>query len=229
VVDQAPVVLLIDDDVAFSTEVAEALDGYDLATEVAHDWDAAVASLARHQPAIIILDQRLGRVDALSRLAQLRTMTAAPILLLTGNTSEADRIIGLEIGADDFLQKPISTRELLARIRAHMRRGPLPDRSEGRWRIAGTERRVYTPAGAVVPLTTTEFELFRVLSQRVGEPVARDALSELVLRRPYRAEDRAIDNLVYQLRLKLRDAGAGDTILSARGRGYYFVGFPDAG
>lgn len=219
-------ILVIDDDVPFATELADTLLQYDLPTEVAHDWDGAIKAVEQFKPKLVVLDQRLGRVDALSRLSQLRSLTLAPILLLTGNQCEADRIIGLEIGADDFLQKPISTRELLARIRAHLRRGLLVEKSEPRWRIVSHERRLYRPDGTPVALTATEFEMLSCLSEAVGHPISRDALSDRVLMRPYRAEDRSIDNLIYQLRLKIRDAGGGDVILAARSRGYYFTGFP---
>ncbi|WP_421992470.1 response regulator transcription factor [Roseococcus sp.] len=223
---KATSVLMIDDDVAFSTEVAEALNQHDLPAQVAHSWDEAMTALDRFKPKMIILDQRLGHVDTLSHLTQLRSLTQAPILLLTGNPCEADRIIGLEIGADDFLQKPISTRELLARVRAHMRRSAPPEKSDRVWRIAERERRLYRPDGTPVALTATEFEMLSCLSEAIGHPVSRDTLSTRVLMRPYRAEDRSIDNLIYQLRLKIRDSGGGDVILAARSRGYYFTGFP---
>ncbi|MDB5412236.1 MAG: two component transcriptional regulator, winged helix family [Rubritepida sp.] len=219
-------ILVIDDDVPFAVELADALTQYDLPTEIAHDWETAIKAVEHFRPKLIILDQRLGRVDALSRLTQLRAVTQVPILLLTGNQCEADRIIGLEIGADDFLQKPISTRELLARIRAHLRRGSLVEKVEPRWRIVPQERRLYRPDGTPVALTATEYEMLSCLSEAVGHPISRDALSSRVLMRPYRAEDRSIDNLIYQLRLKIRDAGGGDVILAARSRGYYFTGFP---
>jgi two-component system OmpR family response regulator len=218
-------VLIVDDDVSFSVEIAEALAQYDFLTEVSHSWDDAITALERIEPDIIILDQRLGRVDALSRLTQIRKLTQAPIILLTGNPCEADRIIGLEIGADDFLQKPISTRELLARVRAHLRRGPVTEKMDRSWRIAARERRLYRPDGKPVALTATEFEMLYCLSQAVGHPISRDKLSAAVLMRPYRAEDRSIDNLIYQLRLKIRQAGGGDVVLAARSRGYYFTGF----
>lgn len=221
-------ILVVDDDVSFSVEVAEALTQYDLPAEVAHSWDEAIAAVEREKPQLIILDQRLGRVDTLSRLAQLRSLTQAPILLLTGNPCEADRIIGLEIGADDFLQKPISTRELLARVRAHLRRGPLMEKSERAWRISAKERRLYRPDGTAVALTATEFEMLHCLSQAVGHPISRDELSAKVLMRPYRPDDRSIDNLIYQLRLKIRQVGGGDVVLAARSRGYYFTGFAEA-
>lgn len=222
-------ILVIDDDVAFATEVTETLSDYGYAAEKAHDWPTAARTLERMAPKLIILDQRLGRVDTLSFLRELRGMTTAPILLLTGNRCEADRIIALEIGADDFLIKPISSRELLARIRAHMRRGEINGQGERRWRISLQERRLYRPDGTAVALTSTEFELLACLAETVGEPVSRDALSERVLMRRFRADDRSIDNLVYQLRSKIRQAGGGDVVISARGRGYYFTGFGGPG
>jgi DNA-binding response OmpR family regulator len=221
----APAILMVDDDEAFGMEVCDALSQYDLPAELVTDWDAAIAALARFQPKVIILDQRLGRVDALSRLAQLRAMTTAPIVLLTGNQNEADRIIGLEIGADDFLQKPMSTRELLSRVRAHLRRATVVEKPRSGWRIEPKERRLYAADGSVVPLTASEFELLHCLAQSVGEPVSREVLDRKVLLRTSRTHDRSIHNLIYLLRRKIAAAGGGQVIMSARCRGYFFTGF----
>ncbi len=221
-------ILIIEDDIALATEIADALMAFNYPTLVVHDWDAAMAAVAKIAPGLILMDQMLGRVDTLSRIHQIRPVTDAPIVMLTGNRVEADRIIALELGADDFLSKPISSRELLARVRAHLRRGTVSSERKAAWRIEPRERRIYTPANVALELTATEFELVLVLSRQVGEPISRDALSREVLSRPYRAEDRSIDNLIYQIRLKIRDAGGGDVILAARGRGYYFTGFAEA-
>lgn len=222
-------VLVIEDDEAFATELADALTQYDIPTGIALDWEAGMRAVERLRPRLILLDQRLGRVDSVARLHELRALTNAPVVMLSGQLNEADRIVALELGADDYLSKPVSTREMLARVRAHLRRSSaLGQRSElHRWRIAPRERRLYRPDGTAVALTGAEFDMLVCLTQSPGDPVTREALSQQVLNRDYRAEDRALDNLIYQIRMKIRDAGGGDVILSSRNRGYYFTGFPE--
>ncbi|RZA07640.1 MAG: winged helix family transcriptional regulator [Proteobacteria bacterium] len=101
------------------------------------------------------------------------------------------------------------------------------------WRMVTSERRLYAPAGTKVPLTSTEFTLLEHLVKAAGRPITRDKLTQELFQRSYRTEDRSIDNLVYQVRLKISRAGGGDTILAVRGQGYAFIGFdkslPDPG
>ena len=233
-----PNLLIIEDDAILVGELLETFAGHGIGARSADKWSAALAMLESWQPDLIILDQRLGAVDTLLMLPGLRALTSAPVLFLTGNRSEADRVIGLELGADDFLLKPIAGRELVARVRAHLRRtvrqdpvrrdpvrqDPVP---AGEWRIAMAERRVYRPDRAVVPLTAAEFTLLALLAERPGTPIDREVLTQEVLRRPYRAEDRSLDNLVHQIRRKLGCRGAGEVIISIRNQGYAFNGFPE--
>ena len=103
-----PLVLIVEDDVALADEMALTLADYGMRPIVANTWDTAIAEVNAQQPDLVILDQRLGRVDTLPRIGTLRALTTAPVLMLTGNRAETDRIVALEIGADDFLLKPIS-------------------------------------------------------------------------------------------------------------------------
>ncbi|WP_164868065.1 response regulator transcription factor [Rhodovarius crocodyli] len=220
-------VLLVDDDEALGDALSDALEQYGFDVRVARDWVAALAELERHHPDVIVLDQRLGRVDTLARLPELRQRTEAPIIMLTANNNETDRIIGLETGADDFLVKPITSRELIARVRSQLRRQV---RAPGTvvasaWKISRQERRLYRPDGSVVSLTGAQFSLLDCLAAANGEPLSREELTRTVLLRSARADDRSIDNLVYQLRQKIRDAGGGDAIVALRNRGYAFAGF----
>jgi len=224
-----PSLLLIEDDIALSGELADTFADHGMQARAAASWPEALALLEGWQPDLILLDQRLGSVDTLLMLPQLRQITAAPVIFLTGNQAEADRVIGLELGADDFLLKPIAGRELVARVRAHLRRvqrrtGAPP---AGQWRIAEGERRLYRPDGSAVPLTAAEFTLLARLAAQPGQPLDRDTLTQEVLRRPYRAEDRSLDNLVHQIRRKLGRRGAGEVITAVRNQGYAFSGFPD--
>jgi DNA-binding response OmpR family regulator len=231
-----PVVLIVDDDEALAEELALTLSDYGLAPQVVHSWPAALEAVRRAPPDAIVLDQRLGRVDTVPQIGSLRALTASPILVLTGNRVESDRIVALEIGADDFVLKPVSGRELVARIRAHLRRAqaaaprpaappPPPVIANGGWQLALTQRELRRPDGTLVPLTAAEFDLLAVLAEAPGRPIDRDTLSQRVLRRPWRPDDRALDNLVMLMRKKV--GPSGDRMIAAiRGQGYAFTGFP---
>ena len=220
-------ILIVDDDTSMAEGLVEMLGHYGLAAKHVADWPATLAILQAHHFKIIILDQRLGRIDTIMHLGELRRLTDAPVVFLSGNQLEADRILGLEMGAADFLLKPISGREIVARVRAHLRRAPSPKRPSPppAWRISVAERRLYQPNGNPLPLTAAEFSLLELLSSCPGQPTDRDVLTQRVLNRPYRVEDRSIDNLVYQLRLKIGQAGGGEVIVAMRSRGYAFTGF----
>jgi DNA-binding response OmpR family regulator len=224
-----PQLMIIEDDACLAGELVETFCEHGIDARSVDRWSQALATLEGWQPDLIILDQRLGAVDTLLMLPSLRALTSAPVLFLTGNRSEADRVIGLELGADDFLLKPITGRELVARVRAHLRRTVRRDLvPAGEWRVAVVERRVYRPDRSVVPLTAAEFTLLAMLVEKPGTPFDRENLTREVLRRPYRAEDRSLDNLVHQIRRKLGCRGAGEVIVAIRNQGYAFNGFPEA-
>ncbi len=229
-------IMLIDDDLTLLQELSENFQENGISCRVAANWDDAVSMLHGWRPDLILLDQRLGAVDTLLLLPNIRQITSAPILFLTGSRSEADRVIGLELGADDFLLKPMSGRELVARVRAHLRRmHPTPATTvgslahgtgQGDWEILRAERRVVRPDGSVVPLTSTEFELLSTLVASQGTPIDRDTLSRKILHRAAVAEDRALDNLVHHIRRKFGVCGAHEIIVSVRNVGYVFRGYP---
>ncbi|MEI6159250.1 MAG: response regulator transcription factor [Roseococcus sp.] len=222
-----PEILLMEDDAILGEELAETFERHGFTAAISSSWQAAIERLEVSQPDLILLDQHLGQTDTLLMLPRLRVLTAAPVLFLTGNRNEADRIIGLELGADDFLLKPIGGRELVARVRAHLRRVHRPPAEVGgEWRLLETERRVLRPDGEPVPLTAAEFNLLSYLAARPGEAVDRDRLTEQVLRRPYRAEDRSLDKLVHQIRRKIGRGSRGEVIAGVRSQGYVFSGFP---
>lgn len=230
---EPPRILVVEDDDAIGEELAAILQAYGMRALRVADWDAAMAAIAAAPVDLVILDQWLGRVDALTVLPQMRAATSAHIVILTGNKAEADRIVGLEVGADDFLQKPISGRELVARVRAHLRRqaparpaAEAPAQPPGRWRVAEGARRVIDPEGEPLPLTGTEYDLLMALMETPGEPVDRATLSQRILKRPYRADDRAIDNLVHNIRLKFGGEQGAAVITTVRNKGYAFTGFP---
>ena len=223
-------VLLVDDDAVILQEMSEALEHSGITCRTCHDWQSTMTTLESWKPDLIVLDQRLGAFDTLLHFSAIRNITSAPVLFLTASRSEADRVIGLELGADDFLLKPISGRELVARVRVHLRRTHRdpPPSTAGQWRISSTERRIYRPDGTTVQLTSAEFDLLQMVATSPGSPVDRDALSRQVLRRPYTVDDRSLDNLVHQIRRKFGSGGAGEVIASIRNVGYVFRGFPEA-
>lgn len=227
-----PKILLIDADLNLIKCLSETLSNYGFLVQHATNWPTMVKCLRETVFDLLIIEQRLGRVDMVHHLVEILPLTKAPLIFLTGNPVEADRILALELGAADFLQKPMSGRELVARVRAHLRRVPASPQGaepqQAAWRMACTERRLYTPSGTKVPLTVAEFALLEHLVKAAGRPMARDGLTQEVLQRPYRAEDRSIDNLVYQVRQKIGRAGGGDTIIAVRGQGYAFIGFASA-
>lgn len=233
---QAPLprVLVVEDNAELGEELATTLGRYGMESVWVDDWPQAIGMLRDETYDVLILDQWLGRIDTLSRLGEIRVLTPAWIVVLTANRVEIDRIVALEMGADDFLLKPVSGRELVARIRARLRRQevlhppPPPERPGPRWRVNHVERCVYGPDGRQVPLTSTEFALLQALMETPGTPLERDALSRRVLKRSYRADDRALDNLAHNIRQKIPvAAGRVPVITSVRNQGYAFTGFPD--
>jgi DNA-binding response OmpR family regulator len=226
-----PLVLLADDERELTDEMAAYLARYGLRTLVANSFQAALAIIDTHQLDAIILDQRLGPVDTLPHLPELRARTDAPILIVTGNREETDRVLGLELGADDFLVKPVSGRELVARLRARIRRlAPLPPAAfaprRERWRLQPVERCLMRPDGTVLELTTAEFDLLAALATNPGEVQTREALTQAVFRRTWRPADRAVDNAVLHLRQKLAPELGERCIVTIRQVGYVFIGFP---
>ena len=231
-----PTILIVEDDTVLAEEVSATLRYYGMNPVVASAWPQVASLITTLSPAAILLDQRLGLVDTLPFLPRIRTLTSVPVLVLTGNPLEADRILALETGADDFLLKPVSGRELVARIRAHLRRGPwktgpdentdtAPAANEPHWAFSLSERRLMRPDGTEVALTASEFELLAALLESDHQIVGRDTLTRRVLRRPWRTEDRAIDNLVLHLRQKLGPGGER-AIATVRNLGYVFTYFP---
>ena len=222
-------ILVVEDDAALAGEIAHTLARYGMTAVHAADWESALALMDSAAPDLVILDQWLGDRDTLASLPELRQRSTVPIVVLTGNRSEVDRIVGLELGADDFLLKPISGRELVARIRARLRVAPdhpaAPSAPQGDWVVSETDRRVFRPDGSALALTSAEFELLALLARKPGTVHDRDSLTRTVLRRPYRPEDRSIDNLVSQVRQKIGPEGE-NVISTMRGVGYTFTRFP---
>ena len=186
-------------------------------------------------PDLLVLDIMMPGEDGLSLCRELRARTNIPIIFLTAMADDTDRIVGLEMGADDYLTKPFNPRELLARIKAVMRRThSLPpsreslraDRLHFADKVLDMKRREVTgPDGVAVPLSNAEFRLLRVFLERPGVVLSRDQLLDLTAGRSAEVWDRSIDNQVSRLRRKIEtDPGQPELIRTCWGDGYQFVG-----
>ncbi len=198
--------------------------------------------LAAHPIALVVLDLMLPGEDGLALCRELRQRDAAPlpVLMLTARTDEADRILGLEMGADDYLGKPFASRELLARIRAVLRRTRmLPpnlqptarprERRFGHWRVDTVARSLHDGQGTLVPLTGGEYRLLQVLLDHPQCVLSRDQLLSLTQGREADAFDRSIDLLVSRLRRRLRDDPREPQLIkTVRNGGYVFCAEVDA-
>ena len=177
---------------------------------------------------VVVLDIGLPGIDGLAVCAHVRADSNLPIIMLTAASDDIDRILGLELGADDYLGKPFNPRELLARIRALLRRiehaaeTPPPTKALSKLEI-DHDRQEVRFADVAVPLTGAEFELFRTLFERHGEVISRDELARAMRGRPTGPFDRSLDTAVRRLRNKLSDATDKNLVKSVRGRGYKLV------
>jgi len=216
-------VALVDDDVDFSAELASYLEANGCQMSLHGTGAGFLGALAVQRPDLVILDHRLRGESGISVLRQLREHSDLPCIMLTGAASEVDRILSLELGADDHVEKTASPRELLARISAVLRRVvPRRGAADGAWRLDEGRRDVVRPDGQGIGLTAAEYRVLAVLAVREGQAVERETICLEALGRPWHADDRSVDVLVAKLRRKL---DGQDCIRSLRGRGYLFSGF----
>jgi two-component system, OmpR family, response regulator len=233
-------ILIVDDDAEIRSLLREYLQkqGY-RATAVA-DGRGLRAAVDTSRPDVIILDLMLPGEDGLALCRELRARSEVPIIMLTARGDETDRIVGLELGADDYVAKPFSPRELLARIKSVLRRArSLPDNlkpEEAGWfRFAGwtldvATRNLTSPQGVVVALSGTDFRLLRVFLDHANRVLTRDQLVDLMLSRDAGPYDRAIDVQVSRLRQRLgEDAKEPAIIKTVRGQGYVFAARVESG
>jgi two-component system OmpR family response regulator len=225
--------LIVDDNV----ELRELLSGYltrfNIASEAAGDGTGMRKALAASRFDVIILDLMLPGEDGLELCRELRSNSDIPILMLTARCEPTDRIIGLELGADDYMAKPFEPRELVARIQSILRRvrddrdAPRTDeRSSIRfddWQLNGVLRQLQAPDGLVVPLSNAEFRLLWVFLERPRRVLNREQLLDAARGRSIEAFDRSIDLLVSRLRQKLGDDPKSPRLIkTVRGEGYLF-------
>lgn len=223
-----PRILLADDDRALTRLLADYLQREGFTVDVVHDGEAALAHLrdGAQRPDLLILDVMMPGRDGLETLRELRLQQRLPVIMLSARGEPVDRVIGLELGADDYLAKPCLPRELLARVRAQLRRQN-PEAAAnvqvGALRLQPGDRQAYVGAREL-NLTGAEFQLLLALAQRAGEVVDKATLTRLSLGRELERFDRSIDVHVSRLRHKLAEASdAAPRIESVRGSGYLLL------
>ena len=228
-----PTVLLIDDDIELCALHQEFLqsEGFDVA--LAYDGESGVEALAGSPADIVVLDVMMPGMGGVETLRQIRRSSDVPILMLTARGDDVDRIVGLELGADDYVAKPCTPRELVARLRAILRRvstGGRPEAADlrtGALLLEPASRRA-SWRGAPLELTSTEFNLLEQLARQVGRVVSKEELSERALGRKLTRYDRSIDVHLSHLRAKLGELADGRSpIQTVRGLGYQLLAEPE--
>ena len=222
-------ILIVDDEQSIVDLLTYNLqrNGYEVV--VARDGRQALRLAQSKQPDLIILDLMLPGLDGLDVCRVLRRDSAIPIIMLTAREEEVDRVVGLELGADDYVTKPFSVRELMARVKAVLRRtAPAPSTEAGTTavnRVGPLEMDALSHeawhSGTPLPLTHLEFELLAALARHAGQVLSRSQLLDQVWGYDYYGDARAVDSAIKRLRAKLRAAGSDpDLITTVRGVGY---------
>jgi two-component system, OmpR family, response regulator len=226
-------ILMVDDDPGIRDVVSDFLTRHGYVVETAADSQAMEKVLAREPVDLVVLDVMLPGEDGLAICRRLSRPDGPAIIMLSAMGEETDRIVGLELGADDYLPKPCNPRELLARIRAVLRRRQEPRSTEegigagcefSGWRLDLVRRELRTPDGVVVNLSSGEFSLLRAFVERPQRVLTRDQLLDFARGPDTEAYDRAIDVQISRLRKKLEDgAGGQELIRTIRNEGYMFT------
>lgn len=234
-------ILLVDDDPDIRAEVGEYLRANGFTISEAPDVRSALATFGATRFDLIVLDLWLGKDNGFDFLRQIRQTHSTPCIMVTAHGETTDKVVGLELGADDYVVKPVNMRELLARIRALLRRsgrsGPdaqrigitKPDGNDGgnSWHFDPVRRNLLSPEGELVPLTTAECDLLIELVAHEGRPQTREDLCRRVFNRQWQPYDRSLDSIVVKLRRKLEPNPDHPMVIKTiRGKGYLFTGFP---
>ena len=230
----SPNILVVEDDRETRALIAKYLRGNACNVTTATDGREMARTLAEHRVDLVILDVMLPGEDGLSLCRKLRADSQIPIIMLTARGEDVDRILGLEMGADDYLAKPFNPRELLARINAVLRRHAMAltaSSTEGAsalhflgWRIDFRLRELRSPDGARVAMTSAEFDLLRVFCERPGRVLSRDSLLDLTQGRNAGSFERSIDVLVSRIRRKIEpNPDEASVIKTVRSGGYMFT------
>ncbi len=225
-----PVVLVVEDEPKLSRLLADYLVAAEFFPVIIERGDEVMAAVAEHEPSLVLLDLNLPGMDGIAVCRELRKNSNLPVIMVTARTEEVDRLLGLELGADDYICKPFSPREVMARVRAVLRRVNAPGEvaSDDPLRLDVEARRVELN-GKAVALTGVEFELLRTLRERPGRVFSRAELLDRIYTDYRDVSDRAIDSHIKNLRRKLDNALPGrELIHSVYGVGYRYEPSPVA-
>ncbi|MDX1592909.1 MAG: response regulator [Gammaproteobacteria bacterium] len=232
--ERSPLILIVDDDTGIRQLLGDYLVRQGFRTRAVGDGAAMWRDLERHAVDLVVLDLMLPGDDGLELCRKLRMRSTLPVIMLTARGDAADRIVGLELGADDYLPKPFEPRELVARIRATLRRargGPAPAlpstgdrlRFDG-WQLDRRARELHDPDGTLVPLSSGEYRLLEVFVEHPNRPLSRERLLDLLQGREAGPFDRSVDVQVSRLRRRLRDdPREARLIKTVRNAGYLFA------
>lgn len=224
-------ILVVDDEKPISDIITFNLknEGYEVIT--AYDGEEALEKFNEQAPNLILLDLMLPKIDGLEVCREIRKTSSVPIIMLTAKDSEIDKVLGLELGADDYVTKPFSNRELIARVKANLRRNAVREEesSEEESRdieigdlIVHQDAYIVSKRGKEIELTHREFELMHYLSRHIGQVMTREHLLETVWGYDYFGDVRTVDVTIRRLREKIEDTPSHPTyIITRRGVGYF--------
>jgi two-component system OmpR family response regulator len=231
--DHSTLILVVDDDPDLRKLIGDFLAGHGYRVEAAENAAAMRVSIEKQRPDLVILDVMMPGEDGLSAARRLVTERGPPVIMLSALGSDTDRIIGLEVGADDYLPKPCNPRELLARVRAVLRRRAQPASADAAapatrlefagWRLDLMRRELRDPAGTFINLSDGEFALLRTFVEHPQRVLSRDQLLEITRGRNVEVFDRAIDSQISRLRRKLNERADTELIRTVRNEGYMLL------
>lgn len=231
--DHTTLILVVDDDPDLRKLIGDFLAGHGFRVAVAENAAAMRRAMDTERPDLVILDVMMPGEDGLAAARRLITENGPPVIMLSALGSDTDRIIGLEVGADDYLPKPCNPRELLARVRAVLRRRAqsepaAPGRENARcefagWKLDLMRRELTDPSGTFIQLSDGEFALLRTFVEHPQRVLSRDQLLDITRGRNVEVYDRAIDSQISRLRRKLNSRAATELIRTVRNEGYMLL------
>lgn len=240
--EDAVSILLVDDDPDIRSELSEYLSAHGFSISEAADRRSALQQFAAKPHNLVVLDLWIGKDNGFDFLREIRQTHSTPCIMVTAHGEATDKVVGLELGADDYVVKPVNLRELLARIRALLRRSgsngggnhnggtvkkDSSDPAANGWHFDPVRRNLLSPEGELVPLTTAECDLLIELVAHEGRPQTREDLCRRVFNRAWQPYDRSLDSIVVKLRRKLEPNPDHPMVIKTiRGKGYLFTGFP---
>ncbi len=226
-----PLVLVVDDEASYRDALSVALSAEGFLVETAADGVEALEKFESSRPALILLDVMLPRISGIDVCRQIRTKSRVPIIMVTARGGEIDAVVGLEVGADDYVAKPFRLRELVARVRAALRRGPLTESVEVEREdtvtvgdvVVDVSRHEVLVRGDLVPLPLKEFELLELLLLNAGRVLTRDVLIDRIWGPNYFGDTKTLDVHIKRLRAKVEDdPSVPARIVTVRGVGYRY-------